>query len=249
MKIENINLYELLHCATKDMNIIEKDIPWGDYYRRYFTCPSDSDVLGFFYKKFLDVSDTKEIKERIEQNKDFWNNCTDRPWEYHLVAKLFTLINRVTLAQRDLVKAGACKFEDPVISGIALYENYPVGVYFPKKLLNYKSLAELQEEDLTNEEKNMIFSKVELWILSLMEHDVYAEGLYYGNILVNPNDYSDVILDGLDGPDVCRVENMNYVNELILNFFYLFFHLIFSSFLAFLLSLIFKLKKLKKKIM
>ena len=39
-------------------------------------------------------------------------------------------------------------------------------------------------------------------------------GIYRRNIMVNPNDYNDVRLDGLDGPYVTIVESKDYARTL-----------------------------------
>ncbi len=66
----------------------------------------------------------------------------------------------------------------------------------------------------TAEEKKQILINAKSIISSLIKHNVYATGLYINNIVVNPLNYSDVRLDGLDGPQVARVESKQYVREL-----------------------------------
>ncbi len=182
-----------------------------DYYRQF--CVNGKDVIGLYYKLFTDLKEKnrENIEEYIETSKRIYNGIDRWPWEHHLVYGLFTKINRIAEAQKCI----PCKLDVPVISGIVMCKNYPVGVIIPKKLLTYKSLIELKEEgvSLSQDEKELIFNMVELWVKSLMNHDVYP-GLYLGNILVNPDDYSDVVLDGLDGPSICRVENKIYVDDL-----------------------------------
>jgi hypothetical protein len=204
----------------KFINISANDVAEGlksrdgywDYYRKFINY-DDNDYIGLYYKEYLDIDDNNEenIEDHIKTSKTIWNGVDMWPWDHHMVERLFARINRISEAQKEV----PCSLDVSVISGIVLCDNYPVGVLIPKKILNYVPLGELVTSgiSLTKEDKETIFKQVDLWVKSLIKHEVYPT-LYSGNILVNPNDYSDVILDGLDGPQVCRVENKRYVEEL-----------------------------------
>ena len=102
-----------------------------------------------------------------------------------------------------------------VISGLVVYNDYPVGVIMPKKILEYKSLFDLEEEHVfTEDEVRDMFEGVRWWIDHLIENGVYPGSLYVGNILVSPNDISHVMLDKLDEAGTCRVETEEYVKDL-----------------------------------
>ena len=212
MIINNLDERMLNRCIAQESD--DKEILWGDYYRRYVNC-NDEDIFGFYYKDYYEVhaKTVETITEHINVLKEIGDNVGDRTWEYRQMGFLFALITRVNNAQKELCDKGICKFNKPLITGIGLYENYPVGTYFPKELFNYKSLTELEYEILSKEEIDTIFDQVELWVDTLAYYGVYTS-LYLGNILVNPNDYSDVVLGGLDGPCVCRIENKNYFKKL-----------------------------------
>ena len=47
-----------------------------------------------------------------------------------------------------------------------------------------------------------------------MYRDIYPYNIDLSNIVVNPNDYSDVRLDGLDAMSVARVESKGRIREL-----------------------------------
>ena len=211
MEIINIdasNLADLLN---------ERTFERLDYYRKIISI-NDDYVLGLYYKEFLDFDEINEesVEESIELKKNISDDLDEYPWENHKVARLFSKIDRINEAEKNIPR----KFDKSVISGIVLCNNYPVGVIFPKKLLDYKSLLKIWNESipLSDEEKNIIFDNVNVWVNKLIEQGVYPS-LYLGNILVNPDDYSDIVLDGLDGPSVCRVENQKYVDYLFKNGF------------------------------
>ena len=211
MRIENINEKVLLTCINEQN--ANKDIPWGDYYRKYIKY-NNEEIFGLYYKDYLDVkNDLTSITKHINQIKEIRDIIDDRPWEYQLFGRIMALVNRVNEVQKELCDQGVCKFNKPIISGIVLCNNFPVGTLFPKKILNYQPLSELEDLSLSKEDKEMIFNQIELWVNSLINHGVYPS-LYKGNILVNPDDYSDIIIEGLDGPSVCRVETEKYVKIL-----------------------------------
>ena len=207
MDFININAKDVEMCL-KQKNIAE----YADYYRKYIYF-GEEDVLGLYYKEFinLDKMNEKSIEKHISSRKNILSNIDEWTWEHHTIESLFKKINRIVDAQKEV----PCKLDDPVITGIALCDNYPVGVLFPMKILSYKTIGDLENEgiSLSMEDKEMIMDQVELWVKSLVKHNVYPS-LYFGNILINPDDYSDVILDGLDGPSICRVENEKYTRIL-----------------------------------
>lgn len=127
------------------------------------------------------------------------------PWEFYEFGRLCALIDRLKGTKSEC------------ITGIVLCNNYPVGVLFPRKLLGYQNGCELLGENspLTDDEKNRIFSKAYECVEEAIKHDVYPENLWLGNILINPKDYNDVRLFGLDeSGTVARVETKQYVEDM-----------------------------------
>lgn len=198
---------EIINLTGKDvlegLNSEEKvNGQWGDYYRKFCNY-DDKNTLGLYYKELdIDRNSIYTLEEKISLLKENWN--FEYTWEHYKMGNLFALVNRLSL------------LDHPPITGILLYNNYPVGTLFPKELLNYKKHFQLLESNskISKEEKEEVLRKVKMLLQDLILLDVYPTGLYSGNILVNPNDYSDVRLDGLDGPCVARVESKEYVRKL-----------------------------------
>lgn len=203
------------------VNLSEKDVirglespkiygeHWGDYYRK-FTEYDKNNILGLYYK-ILDYSNYGSLENLIAIRK----KCADSeyPWEHYSMCRLFTLINRLEEAYKVIGKYSDLK--SPVITGIALYNNYPVGTLFPRELLNYKNISEIfANPNISDDDKSKIFEEAGYIVSQLIRKDIYPTCLYRGNIVVNPNDYSDVRLDGLDGPMVSRVESKEYARVL-----------------------------------
>lgn len=183
----------------------------GDYYRKYTEYDKDN-ILALYYKKLLSASDKGNLNREIETKK--WAYNFEWTWEHYTMCRLFCLVNRLEEVYEEKLKRKS-ELKSPVITGIALYKNYPVGTLFPKKLLSYVTLGDMKDDlGFTAEDKKKILTSARSIINSLIKHNVYPTGMYINNILVNPNDYSDVRLDGLDGPSVARVESDEYVREL-----------------------------------
>ena len=200
MKIINLSEEEVLN------GIKSKE---GDYYR-VFSEYDENDMLGLYYKE-LSSQYTNSLDEIIEVNKFCWNQ--EYTWEHYRMNRLFSLVNRLEEVYKKIGETSELK--SPVITGIALYNNYPVGTLFPKKLLDYRNALDiLDNKKISYDDELMILNSVKYLLDRLMERDVYATGLYGGNVVVNPNDYSDVRLDGLDGPAVVRIETKEYVKTL-----------------------------------
>lgn len=183
----------------------------GDYYRK-FTEYNKDNILALYYKNLLTVKDKKSLDNEIDSRK--WACNFEWTWEHYTMCRLFRLINRLEEVYEKKLKETS-DLKSPAITGIALYKNYPVGTLFPRKLLDYVALGNLMDDlGFTAEEKKQILINAKSIISSLIKHNVYATGLYINNIVVNPLNYSDVRLDGLDGPQVARVESDQYVREL-----------------------------------
>ena len=167
-------------------------------------------MLGLYYKE-LSSQYGESLDERIEVNKFCWNQ--EYTWEHYRMNRLFSLVNRLEEIYKKIGETSELK--SPVITGIALYNNYPVGTLFPKKILDYRNAFDiLDDKKISSDDKLMILHSVKYLLGELMKKDIYANGLYRGNVMVNPNDYSDVRLDGLDGPGIVRIESENYVKAL-----------------------------------
>ncbi len=182
---------------------------WGDYYRK-FTEYNKDNILGLYYK-ILDYGNYGSLENLIAVRKK--SADSEYTWEHYSMCRLFTLINRLEEVYKVIGKYSDLK--SPIITGIALYNNYPVGTLFPKELLNYKNAYEIFDDgNISDEDKSKIFEEAGYIVSQLIRKDIYPTGLYRGNIVVNPNDYSDVRLDGLDGPMVSRVESKQYAKVL-----------------------------------
>ena len=182
---------------------------WGDYYRKFTEYDKDN-ILGLYYKK-LDFEKYESLDDLIEVRKKCENS--EYTWEHYEICRLFTLINRLEEVYKVIGKHSELK--SPVITGIALYNNYPVGTLFPRELLNYKNACEIFDNpNISDEDKLKIFEEAGYLVSQLIRKDIYPTCLYRGNIVINPNDYSDVRLDGLDGPMVSRVESKQYAKVL-----------------------------------
>lgn len=187
---------------------------WGDYYRKFADFDKDN-VLGLYYKQ-LDYkkNDIQSLDRRILDNKE----CCDfeYTWEYYSMGHLFSLVNRLEETYEEISDTTALK--SPIITGIALYKNFPVGTLFPRELLDYKSLYELteaSEEGISDSEKVLILIKAKSLLEHLIDHNVYFPRVTSSNIIVNPNDHSDVRFDGVDNPGFARVESEYYVKKLV----------------------------------
>ena len=130
------------------------------------------------------------------------------------MCRLFSLVNRLEDVYN--ITGITSDIKSPVITGIALYKNYPIGTLFPRELLNYKTYLEILDNvsEISNDDRLKVLNRVKYLLEQLMKYDVYPTHIYGGNIMVNPNNYSDVRLDGLDKPMVCRVESEDYVRTL-----------------------------------
>lgn len=199
MQIINLTGEEVLKGLNSEETVNGRR---GDYYRKFCNY-DDKNILGLYYKELdINLNSIFSLEERINILKDTWN--FEYTWEHYKIGHLFALVNRLD------------KLEHPPITGIALYSNYPVGTLFPKELLSYKKYFDLISgvPKISKEEKEEVLRQIKMLLQDLILLDVYPTGLYAGNILVNPNDISDVRLDGLDGPHVARVESKEYVRKL-----------------------------------
>ena len=200
MKIVNLSAKKVLNGLSSNVY---------DYYRVVSEYDKNN-MLGLYYKDLLSQQG-ESLDERIATNKFCWDQ--EYTWEHYRMNRLFSLINRLEEVYKEIRKTSELK--SPVITGIALYNNYPVGALYPKKLEEYVDFSDLLDAGISYEEKYTILRSARRLLNVLMEHDVYACGLYRGNIKVNPTDYADVRLDGLDGPGVVRVESKEYVSTLM----------------------------------
>ena len=131
MEIVNLTEKEVLY-GLKSPKIYGEY--WGDYYRKFTEYDKDN-ILGLYYKKLLNIETPCELKSLIDIEKSCWDN--EYTWEHYTVNRLFSLVNRLENVYYQACKTSELK--SPVITGIALYNNYPVGTLFPRELLNYKN--------------------------------------------------------------------------------------------------------------
>ena len=204
MKIINLSAEDVLDGLVSPKIY---GVYWGDYYRKFIEYDKDN-ILALYWKNLMNVKDKKTLDDEISTRK--WAYTFEYTWEHYTMCRLFSLINRL---EEKLKRKSDLK--SPVITGIALYKNYPVGTLFPRNLLDYITLGELTDDlGFTAEDKKTILMATKSAISSLIKHNVYPTGIYRDNIVVNPRNYSDVRLDGLDGPGIVRVESKEYVKEL-----------------------------------
>lgn len=209
----NITTKELLEGLTCDK---EHGLVAIDHYRRIIEL-DDNYFMALYYKDYVDLKNLDEISvsEAIKFDKNYWDEinlknygATTKKRKEDLVAKIMEVQEEYALlTKEDFI---------PVISGLVVCDDYPVGVILPKKMLEYKPLFTLEEDksELSRDDVNDMFDGVKWWIEKLMERGVYTDYLYVGNILVSPNDYSHVALDKLDELTTCRMETDEYVEEL-----------------------------------
>lgn len=208
MKIVNLSAEDVL-AGLESPKIY--GVYCGDYYRKFTEYDKDN-FLALYWKNLMNVKDKKTLDDEIRTRK--WAYTSEYTWEHYTMCRLFSLINRLEDVYDEKLKRTS-DLKSPVITGIALYKNYPVGTLFPRNLLNYITLGELKDDlSFTAEDKKTILMATKGVIRSLIKHNVYPTGIYIDNIVVNPRNYFDVRLDGLDGPGIARVESKEYVEEL-----------------------------------
>ena len=190
-----------------------------DHYRRIIDFDEDY-YIGLYYKDYdfdddKKVLDEKALIKRTLENKNYWDNVNLANYDMTTKQRKEDLFFRIEKVQEEFVlKTGEDSTQ--IISGLVLYQDYPVGVIIPKKILDYKWLFNIEEEgtELSKDDIDNMFDGVKWWIDRLMEQGVYVGRLYVGNLLVSPNDYRNVALDKLDDLCTCRVETKEYVEKL-----------------------------------
>lgn len=209
----NVTTKELLEGLTCDK---EHGLVAIDHYRRIIEL-DDNHYIALYYKDYDDLDNLNEISvnDRLNFNKYFWDGVnlknhgvTTKKRKEDLIAKIMGVQEEYALLTKE--------DSIPVISGLVVCKDYPVGIILPKKMLEYNSLFTIEEEgnELSKEDVDNMFDGAKWWIEKLMERGVYTDYLYVGNILVSPNDYSHVALDKLDELCTCRMETDEYVEEL-----------------------------------
>jgi hypothetical protein len=199
---------ELLEYLDSNNGLFEYD-----HYRKVINY-DDEYFIGIYYKDFEDIDRTpKGVDDRVDFYKEYWTPIDLKNYGMTPKKRKEELIMGIERVQEEY----ALKEEKAtqVISGLVLCHDYPVGVIIPKKFLEYKPLNVLENEiELTDEDINTIFDSAKWWIERLIEKDIYPGPLYGGNILVNPNDYSCVMLEKLDEFGLCRMETKEYVYKI-----------------------------------
>ncbi len=207
----NITAKELLGALSCNE---ENGLVLVDHYRRIIELDSEY-YIGIYYKDFINVPrDEESIKESILFNKDIIDAYNMRTYGKTTKQRKEDLISRIESVQEEYILENQ-EETIQVISGLITCEDYPVGVIIPKKILQYKNLLDLENKgkSIPEEERNHMFNTIKWWIEHLMNHGVYVDYLYTGNIMVKPDDYSKVVLDQLDDLS-CRVETDEYVEML-----------------------------------
>ena len=214
MKIVNLSACEVLKA-------INDNTPQKYNYRKdlYF---GEDDTLGFYYKLFTDgglddgqyIDMFGNIREKYINRLNEYINVEKSIREGEYVWEYYTLVSRMALINRLEELKGLSKLKEPAITGLALYKGFPVGVLIPRLLTYYRSLCQINMDELSLQEKKIIFERAQLWVDELVKRNVYPVNIYSGNIVVNPEDYSDVVLDGLDEPAVVKIESKYYAKRL-----------------------------------
>ena len=207
------------------VNFTEKDVDdalnltsaygWGDHYRKY-TEYDRKNIAGIYWKyfddRFIHAANIKPISEVIKSMKECSN--FEFTWEHYHLERLFALINRL----ENVYKAAEKKVDlkSPVLNGIVLCDNFPVGVLIPKELIKYNSYSylEVKNPEIIKQYKEEIKDKTKYLISLLLKNDIYPTNIYGGNVVINPDNPTDVRLDFLDESYVSRVESKDYVREL-----------------------------------
>ena len=207
----NITTKELLEGLTCDK---EHGLVAIDNYRRIIEL-DDNDFMALDYKTFIDLDNLDEVSVSDTLNfvKNYWDGVTLNVYGATFKKRQEDLIAKIMEVQEEY---SALYPEDsiPVISGLVVCNDYPVGVILPKKMLEYKPLFTFHEEiELSREDIDNIFDGAKWWIEKLMDHGVYTNFINILNILVSPNDYGHVALDNLDHLGTCSMEIDKTVKE------------------------------------
>ena len=206
---------KFINLTGDDIAYILNQSGLGNDYYRHFARYSNDNILALYYRDFMDLiydygyvkEDT--IDEKIKILK--WAYDNEYTWEHYTMNRLFSIVNRVENVYNENIHDSAIK--SPIITGIALYKNYPVGTLIPKKILDYNNyFTWVKNTNASLEEKEIVLKKARYLLKCLMNNDVYPLDLYSGNIKINPDNCNDVRLDGLD--NISRVETKSYVKSL-----------------------------------
>lgn len=208
LTIEELEKY--LTCG-KEEGLLEID-----HYRRIIDFDEDH-FIGIYYKDFIELDNLDEIgiNETINTNKEYWDAFNLKNYGMTTKQRKEDLIARILKVQEEYVlKTGEDATQ--VISGLLVYNDYPVGVIIPKKILEYESLYNIEDQKNEFKKEDVIdmFEGIRWWIDRLIANGVYPGSLYVGNVFVSRNNIGNVVLDKLDEVGTCRVETKEYVKEL-----------------------------------
>ncbi len=211
---------EFINLTGKDVvNILRQSELGNDYYR-HFARYSNDNIFALYYRDFMDLNYDDMIYGYKHVNEDIidekirilkWSYDNEYTWEHYTMNRLFSIVNRLEDVYSENIHDSEIK--SPIITGIALYKNYPIGTLIPKKILDYNDyLTWIENTKASFEDKETVLRKARYLLKCLMEKDVYPLDLYGGNIKINPDNCNDVRLDGLD--NISRVETKSYVKSL-----------------------------------
>lgn len=159
-------------------------------------------VFKFYYKSLYEIYQNPS-KSILEQEID-----TLIEIEQFLMKTSSHKETKLNRMFRNFKRFEGTKSEN-LIQGIAVYKNYPIGIF----MRNYKEYEKLTDiyGKLDKKDKEKILLKIDELLLELEGHGVYPRDLKEDNVLVKEEDL-DVVLIDLDG-DETRFEDEEYIKN------------------------------------
>ena len=209
----NLTIKEFTEKLTCDEEHGYREI---DNYRRILDYDKDN-FMALYYTDYIDLDNLDEISvyTQLKFLKDSWDSINKKNYGKTTLERRRELVSAIEKVQDEYVSLVG-NDSTKVISGIVVCAGYPVGVLLPKTLTNYISLHNLEESgiEMSRDDLDDIFDGAKWWVDKLMEHDVYVDRPFVGNIYVSPNNYNHVVLDKLDEIGTCRMETKEYAQTL-----------------------------------
>lgn len=198
MKIVNLTWNEVLE-GKNSTNSLRMD------YYRIISNYKDNNLLALYYKELIGFNEQIDNENKLDNMISMYLETEKFMYENFDYSKLANLKTRIEKLE-EMKLAYIMN-----ILGIALYNNYPVGILIDRDLLNYKNLVSIYQE-LSLSERKVVLEQVKCLINDLLKHGIYPTCLYLGNILIDKN--MNVKLDNFDDFVAYRVESKLYVKML-----------------------------------